>query len=380
MTGIAVLGSTGSIGTQTLDICSRLGLKVTALAANSNIELLETQARRFKPPLVSVAREDLANDLRVRLSDTGTKVIGGESGLIECAAHESASHIMCAMVGMAGLAPTLAAIEARKTIALANKETLMCAGSVVMKRARDCGVSILPVDSEHSAIFQCLQGLDSKQEVKKLWLTASGGSLYGYTHEQLQSVNPDTVLKHPNWNMGRKVTVDSATMFNKGMECVEAYHLFGLSLDSIGVVIHRQSIVHSMVELVDGAVLAQCGVPDMRLPIQYALTFPKRAASPVQPLDFTKASSWTFEPAAGYECLDLVLEAAKRGDAACCAVNAADEIAVARFLNEEIGFIEIPKILKRGLELAEEYDSPDMTVEDLIELDREVKLLYRGNI
>jgi 1-deoxy-D-xylulose-5-phosphate reductoisomerase len=371
--GISVLGSTGSIGTQTLDVCGHLGFNVTALAAGKNISLIESQARRFKPALVSVADEVSAKDLSVRLGDTSTRVTYGEQGLIDCAAIDSASHVVTAVVGIMGLKPTLAAITAKKTIALANKETLVCAGRIVMEHARANGVSILPVDSEHSAIFQCLQAVKNKHEVKKLWLTASGGALYGYTREQLETVTPEIALKHPNWSMGAKVTIDSATLFNKGLECIEACHLFDVPVDKLGVVIHRQSIVHSMVELIDGAVLTQCGEPDMRLPIQYALTFPNRDVCSVKPLDFTALQTWTFEPPSKiFESLDLALEAARCGDAACCALNAADEVAVARFLSGEIGFLEIPRIIERGLIIAEGYKNI-LTVEDVLELDAEVR-------
>ena len=372
MTGVSVLGSTGSIGAQTLDVCERLGIKITALAAGKNTALLERQARRYKPALISVADEAAASDLRVRLGDTPARVVCGEHGLIECAAADGASHTVTAVVGIKGLRPTLAAIDAGKTIALANKETLVCAGRAVMERAREKGVSILPVDSEHSAVFQCLQAVRDMREVKKLWLTASGGALYGYTREQLESVTPETALKHPNWSMGAKVTIDSATLFNKGLECIEACHLFGLTADRLGVVIHRQSIVHSMVELADGAVLAQCGEPDMRLPIQYALTFPERLPSPVKPIDFTARSAWTFEPPQGYECLDLALEAARRGDAACCAVNAAGEVAVERFLSGKIGFMDIPRLISRALAAAESY-TEHLTVEEILSLDKEIR-------
>lgn len=374
VTGISILGSTGSIGTQTLDVCERLGLRIAALAAGRNTVLLEEQARRFKPALISVADASAASDLRVRLGDTSTRVEFGERGLIECAAVDGASHVVTAVVGITGLKPTLAAIDAKKTIALANKETLVCAGRIVMSRTREKGVSILPVDSEHSAIFQCLQAVNNREkEVKKLWLTASGGALYGYTREQLETVTPEMALNHPNWNMGPKVTVDSATLFNKGLECIEAYRLFDLTAERIGVVIHRQSIVHSMVELIDGAVLAQCGEPDMRLPIQYALTFPERVECPVKPLDFTKAANWTFAPPEGYECLDLALMAAERGDAACCALNAADEVAVARFLKGEIEFLDIPRIIERGLKIAEEFGGECRTVDEVMEIDKEVR-------
>lgn len=372
MKGITILGSTGSIGTQTLDVCGRLGINVKALAAGKNTVLLEAQARRFKPALVSVADEFAAKDLSVRLGDTTVRVTCGEQGLIDCASIDSASYVVTAVVGIMGLKPTLAAIGAKKTIALANKETLVCAGRIVMEHARENGVSILPVDSEHSAIFQCMQAVKDMREIKKLWLTASGGALYGYTTEQLESVTPEIALKHPNWNMGAKVTIDSATLFNKGLECIEACHLFGLEVDKLGVVIHRQSIVHSMIELVDGAVLAQCGEPDMRLPIQYALTYPERKPCPVKPLDFTISQAWTFAPPENFECLDLALEAARCGDAACCALNAADEIAVERFLNGEIRFLEIPKIIKHGLAVADGYKGI-LTIEDVLALDREVR-------
>jgi 1-deoxy-D-xylulose-5-phosphate reductoisomerase len=302
--------------------------------------------------------------LRVRLADTDIKVT---DDITEAAAYDSATVVMSALSGSAGLLPTLAAIDAGKTVALANKETMVCAGRIVMARAREKNVSIVPVDSEHSAIFQCLEG---RGKPKKLWLTASGGPFFGYTKEQLRHVTVEQALKHPNWSMGRKVTIDSATLFNKGLETIEAMRLF--DTENVGVVVHRQSIVHSLVEFEDGALLAQCGAPDMRLPIQYALTYPARLPCVGDKLDMTRPMEWTFAPPdrAAFPGLDIALEAAKRGDASCAAVNAADEVAVAKFLSGDIRFCEIPIKLEQGLRAAEGLNGG--TIEEILEVEREV--------
>ncbi|MDR3277479.1 MAG: 1-deoxy-D-xylulose-5-phosphate reductoisomerase [Oscillospiraceae bacterium] len=348
MNAISVLGSTGSIGTQTLEVAAQLKLPVAALAANRNIELLERQARRFSPKLIAVYDEDAARDLKIRLRDTNIRVASGESGLIAAAEAEAAT-VVTAVSGNIGLAPTLAAIGAGRRVALANKETLVCAGELVMRAAREKGAELIPVDSEHSAIFQCLQG---QKEVKKLILTASGGPFRGKSPEELQNVTVEMTLKHPNWSMGKKVTVDSATMMNKGLELIEAMHLFSLPPERISVLVHPQSIVHSLVEFADNAVLAQLGTPDMRLPIQYALTYPARFPSLAMPLDLAAVGALTFEEpdTRAFPCLALAAEAAERGGTAGAILSAANEAAVALFLEGKIGFCRIYELARGALD------------------------------
>ncbi|NLF34940.1 MAG: 1-deoxy-D-xylulose-5-phosphate reductoisomerase [Clostridiales bacterium] len=370
---LSILGSTGSIGTQTLEVAEACGLEVAALTARSNAALLEEQARRWRPKLAVLTDERAASDLRIRLADTGIRVAGGQAGLLEAASLPEADTVVTAVVGVAGLRPTLAAIDAGKRIALANKETLVCAGPLVMARAAGRGAEILPVDSEHSAIFQCLQGCRDRGEVRRLILTASGGPFFGLTRERLANVTPAQALKHPNWSMGAKVTIDSATLMNKGLECIEAMALYGLSADRISVVVHRESIIHSLVEYCDGAMLAQLGTPDMRLPIQYALTWPARQTGPAAPLDLLGCGPLTFAAPdeAAFPCLPLALEAARTGGTATAVLNAANEVAVARFLNGELGFYDLSSLVEGALNAIPVVASPGL--EDILAADEEAR-------
>ncbi|MBR3609972.1 MAG: 1-deoxy-D-xylulose-5-phosphate reductoisomerase [Oscillospiraceae bacterium] len=371
MKRLSVLGSTGSIGTQTLDVCRRLGFEVTALAAGSNIELLEKQAREFRPKLVAVYDEEAAKRLSIALSDTDITVLSGEEGVLETASADCDT-VLNAVTGIAGLRPTIAAIEAGHDVALANKETLVAGGKRVMDYAAEKGVKILPVDSEHSAIFQCLQAKGDYSRIKKLILTASGGPFFGKKAEELINVTPEDALNHPTWNMGRKVTIDSATMANKGLEVIEAAHLFGVSADNIEVVIHRESIVHSLVEFTDNSVLAQLGVPDMRTPIQYALTVPERCESAVQSLDLAKICTLHFYPQdnEAFPSTNIARYALSLGKTATAAFNAADEIAVAAFLEGKIGFTDIPKIIEKTVEMPLPGGT---TFEEVFETDKEAR-------
>ena len=347
---LSILGSTGSIGTQTLDVAATCGIRVAALTANRSIDLLERQARQFHPDLVAAADETAAVSLAERLSDTDITVLAGEEGVMAAAAYPGADTVVTALVGIAGLRPTLTAIDAGKRIALANKETLVCAGPLVMARAAEKGAEIVPVDSEHSAIFQSLQGSHHK-ELKRILLTASGGPFYGWTREQLASVTPAHALKHPNRDMGAKVTIDSATLMNKGLEFLEAMSLFRVSPDQIEILVHRESILHSAVEYCDNSVIAQLGAPDMRLPIQYALTWPDRTPGPANPLDLVTASKLTFArpDTETFRCLALAIQSAKTGGTAPAILNGANEIAVARFLAGEIGFLDIAGLVEGAL-------------------------------
>lgn len=343
---LSVLGSTGSIGTQTLDVAEKLGISIEVLTAHSNAALLEQQARRFQPRLAVLFDEQAAKSLKISLADTNVKVLCGMNGLCEAAALPYADTVLNSVVGMVGLAPTLAAAQAKKNIALANKETLVAGGSLVMEAVKENHVSLYPVDSEHSAIFQCLQGCPDEKALSRIILTASGGPFFGRTREELQKVTPKEALKHPNWSMGAKITIDSATMMNKGLEIIEASWLFGLPEDKIDVVVHRESIVHSLVEYQDNSVIAQMGVPDMRIPIQYALTYPERVESPVQRLNLAQAGRLTFyEPDSGtFSCMEVCRKALRRGGLAPAAANGANEEAVALFLKEKISFLEIGQL------------------------------------
>lgn len=340
---LSILGSTGSIGTQALKVCELLNLKVSALTANSNVELLENQARKFKPQLVVMGTEEKAKDLKLRLSDTDVKVSYGMDGLCEAATIDGADTILNSVVGMIGLKPTLEAISAKKNIALANKETLVTGGSLVMSAAKENGIKMYPVDSEHSAIFQCLQGCPDDKILKRLILTASGGPFFGRSYEELKDVTVEQALKHPNWSMGAKITIDSATMMNKGLEIIEARWLFDIPVDRIDVVVHRESIIHSMIEYIDNSVIAQMGVPDMKIPIQYALTYPNRIESDVQQLDLTKLSSLTFfEPDYDtFKCLRACKKSMELGGTAPVVANGANEVAVRMFLDKKISFTDI---------------------------------------
>ncbi len=362
MKTIAVLGSTGSIGTQTLDVISREpdSYEVVGLAAGNNVELLLRQVNTFKPKLVSVGTKEAADTLRQQVP-AGVKVVHGEEGLIEVAAGAGASFVVCALTGSIGLRSTLAAIDAGANIGLANKETLVTAGHIVMQRAKEKGIALLPVDSEHSAIFQCLNGEDAKA-IKRLVITASGGSFRDRTRDQLIGVTVEDALKHPNWSMGAKITIDSATMVNKGLEVIEAHWLFGLPYDQIDVVLHPQSIIHSMVEFVDTSVIAQLGNPDMRVPIQYALTYPDRRPSPAAPLDLAKAGTLHFREMdfERFPCLRMAYDAGRTGGTAPTVFNAANEIAVARFLKGEIPFLAIEDTISEVLSRHDAVGSPDL--------------------
>ena len=347
---ISILGSTGSIGRQTLDVAEQLGLQVTAITAHASVERMEEQARKFRPALAVLTDEAAARDLAVRLQDTDTRVLGGFDALEEAATVPEADTVVTAVVGMVGLKPTLAAIQEKKRIALANKETLVCAGQLVMDAADAAGAEIVPVDSEHSAIFQCLQGCRDRREIKRLILTCSGGPFYGMTREEAGKMTRADALKHPNWTMGPKITVDCATLMNKGLEVIEAMRRYRLPLSQVSVVIHRQSIVHSLVEYRDGAVLAQLGTPDMRLPIRYAMTYPNRGVNPAEPLDLLTCPPLTFaQPDREvFPCLRLAEEAAQEGGTACAVLNAANEEAVGLFLAEKIGFYDIPALVAKA--------------------------------
>ena len=351
MKKIAVLGSTGSIGTQTLDVCRRLGYEIVALAAGSNAELLEKQAREFSPKLVAAADENAARRLSIALSGTGITVLGGERAVLEAAAAEC-DIVLNAVTGIAGLRPTIAAVEAGNDIALANKETLVAGGRRVMDYAAEHGVKILPVDSEHSAIFQCLQAKGDYARIKKLILTASGGPFFGKTAAELENMRPEDALRHPTWSMGKKVTIDSASMANKGLEIIEAAHLFDVEQNNIDVVIHRESIVHSLVQFTDNSVLAQLGVPDMRTPIQYALTWPERESEAAAELDLANVGTLHFyrQDEKTFPSTGLARYALDKGGTATAAFNAADEIAVAAFLDGKIKFTDIPKIIEKTIE------------------------------
>lgn len=367
---IAVLGSTGSIGTQALEIAREYkDINIASLSAYSNIELLEAQAREFLPELVCVVDEKKAAELKIRLADTNIKVVGGAEGLSEAAAVKGVKTVVTGVVGISGLKPTLDAIKAGKNIALANKETLVTGGHIVMKAAKKYGVKILPVDSEHSAIFQSLQGISDGREIKRILLTASGGPFFGKTAEELKDITPEQALAHPNWNMGAKVTIDSSTLVNKGLEMIEAKWLFNTDIDNIKVLIHRQSVLHSAVEFTDNAVIAQLGTPDMRLPIQYALTYPERLPMHNNELDLIKYGSLTFdEPdTKTFYALELAKQAGKRGGNLPAVFNGADEAAVKLFLKGEISYPEISQSIQYAMEQVEFIDNP--TLDEIFETD-----------
>ena len=372
---ISLLGSTGSIGRQSLEVMAARGMTAAALTANRNVSLLEEQCRRFRPELAVLMNPAAAADLKVRLADTPVRVAAGAGGLEEAASLDGADTVLTAVMGMVGLKPTLAAIAAGKRIALANKETLVCAGELVMAAAEERGVDIVPVDSEHSAIFQCLQGCRDRGEVRRLILTASGGPFWGWSREEVAAATVEQALKHPNWSMGAKITVDSASMMNKGLEFIEAMRLYRLPPEKISIVIHRESIVHSLVEFHDGAILAQLGTPDMRLPIQYALTWPARTEGPAAPLDLLTCPPLTFHAPdwEAFPCLSLALEAARRGGAATAALNGANEAAVALFLAGEIPFGAIPERVAKALVAAP--DLPRPALEDILAADAAARRL-----
>ena len=367
---ISLLGCTGSIGRQTLQVASELGIRVTALAANASVDLVEQQVRQFQPRLVVLYREDAAAELRRRLDDADIEILSGAEGLLRAATAEDADTVVTAVVGSVGLQPTLAAIEKGKRIALANKETLVCAGELVMDAAEQFGAEIVPVDSEHSAIFQSLQGCRDRSEIKRLILTCSGGPFYGKSYEELETMRPENALKHPNWSMGAKITIDSATLMNKGLEIIEAMRLYRLPPEKVDAVIHRQSIVHSLVEYRDGAMLAQLGTPDMKLPIRYALTYPYRAETPDRTLDLLTCGALTFDkPDEGaFRCLKIAKDCAKVGGTATAIMNAANEEAVLQFLRGEIGFNDIHRRVEKALEAVAVKYQPSLS--DILEADR----------
>ena len=370
MRKIAILGSTGSIGTQTLDVVREQGdIQVTALSAGGNIALLEKQIREFKPSLVAVWSEEKAAELRVKVADCQVEVVSGMDGLLAVATQEGPEILVTAIVGMLGIRPTIAAMEAGKHIALANKETLVTAGHIIMPLAKKMGVSILPVDSEHSAIFQCLNG-EKNNKIDKILLTASGGPFRGKKREELLNIQVEDALKHPNWSMGRKITIDSATLVNKGLEVMEAKWLFGTELDCIQVVVHPQSVIHSMVQFDDGAVMAQLGTPDMRLPIQYALYYPMRRPLSGKRLDFYQMKHLTFEEPDldTFTGLKLAFAAMRQGGNIPTAFNAANERAVAKFLERKIRFLEIPEIIGASMENCKFVEAP--TVDQILETEK----------
>lgn len=367
---LSILGSTGSIGKQSLDVCRKCGYGVKALTAFSSVDEIEKQAREFKPEKVALVDEKAAADLIIKLADTDIKVLGGMDGVCECAEIQSADTVLNSVVGMAGLKPTLTAIYAGKKIALANKETLVAGGQLVMSEAKKHGVEILPVDSEHSAIFQCLQGKPTNKALKKIILTASGGPFFGKTADELRDVTVEKALKHPNWSMGAKITIDSATMMNKGLELIEAVWLFSVKPDDVDIVVHRESIVHSAVEYDDNSVIAQLGLPDMRIPIQYALTYPERFESPVGELSLSQIGKLTFfEP--DYEtfrCINLCRKAINMGGLYPAAVNSANEQANLMFRQGKIGFLDIADKVEAVLEKTPHYDNYNF--EDILEIDK----------
>ena len=370
MKNISILGSTGSIGRQSLDIIEHMGLRVCALTAGTSVDRMAQQCRQFLPKLAVMATKEAADALQTQIADLPVQIAWGEEGLLQAATIEDADCVITAVVGMVGLKPTLAAIRAGKRIGLANKETLVCAGELVMAEAKKHNVEIIPVDSEHSAIFQCLMGAGEKKEIKRILLTCSGGPFYGKSREELGIVTRADALRHPNWKMGAKITIDCATLMNKGLEVIEAMRLYDLPLEQVDVLIHRQSIVHSMVEFVDGAVMAQMGVPDMRLPIQLAMTYPEREACPVDPLDLTTCGALTFAhpDMEAFPCLALARACAKKGGTACPAMNGANEEAVAMFLADRIGFYDIYDLVSRAVEAVPFIQEP--TLEEILEADR----------
>jgi len=369
MKNISILGSTGSIGRQSLDVIEKLeGIKVVALTAGTSVDMMAEQCRKFLPELAVMASEEAAAKLAAAIADLPTRVSWGEAGLIEAAELPSADCVITAVVGMVGLKPTLAAIRAGKRIGLANKETLVCAGEIVMREAKAHGVEIIPVDSEHSAIFQCLMGNAAHKQIKKIILTCSGGPFFGKTKEELKNVTRADALKHPNWKMGAKITIDCSTLMNKGLEVIEAMRLYDLPLEQVQVLIHRQSIVHSMVEFVDGAVMAQLGAPDMRLPIQLALTYPERCECPVDGLDLTAQPLVFSHPdLESFPCLRLAMDAAKQGGTACPVMNGANEAAVALFLEDKIGFYDIYELVKGAMDAIPFIADP--TLEQVLQCD-----------
>ena len=372
---ISILGSTGSIGTQTLDIVRDHSdeFKVTAITGNKNVALLERQAREFKPELVCVADVASARELKIKLKDTNIKVLGGKESLVEASSIQNADTVVTAVVGMTGIEPTISAIKSKKRVALANKETLVAAGSIIKECEAEYGKFIIPVDSEHSAIFQSMQGMADKREIKKILLTASGGPFYGKKREDLVNITPDDALRNPNWDMGAKVTIDSSTLVNKGLEMIEAKWLFDIPMDKIEVVVHRQSVLHSAVEFVDNAVIAQLGMPDMRVPIQYALTYPKRMSIQRNELDLTEYASLTFEKpdTKTFYALELARKAGTEGGTLATVFNAADEAAVELFLRGELSYLGISEAIEYAMNEHNNIKNP--TLSDIYDADQEAR-------
>ncbi len=367
---LSILGSTGSIGKQALEVARKLSIDVVALAAHSNIKLLEEQIREFRPSVVAVYNEELANELSMSIKDLPIKVLGGPDGICELAMNEKPDIVLNAIVGIAGLMPTMCALKAKKHIALANKETLVAGGNIVMEEAKKQGVNILPVDSEHSAIFQCIQGMHNFKELKKIILTASGGPFFGKSINELKYVTPRQALRHPNWNMGSKITIDSATMMNKGLELIEASWLFNMDYKNIDIVIHKESVVHSFIEYIDNSVIAQMGLPDMKIPIQYSLTYPERFESTVNELDLTKYGSLTFckPDYKTFKCLNACMLAMAKGGASCAVANGANEEAVKLFLKNKISFTDIGDLV---YEVVDRYNNIDInSIENIFEADK----------
>lgn len=377
MKNIVILGSTGSIGTQTIDVLDSIEAQVCAISVNTNIQRAEQQARALHPSLVTVYNEEKAKELKTKLADTDIRVVSGMDGLIEAATLPEADVVVTAVVGMVGLLPTMAAIEAGKAIALANKETLVCAGQIVMRAAREKGVPILPVDSEHSAIFQCLQGAAGNR-INRILLTASGGPFFGMSREQMRHVTKEQALHHPNWSMGAKITIDSASMMNKGLELIEAMWLYDVEPDDIDIVVHRESIVHSAVEFEDGSVIAQMGNPDMRLPIQYALTYPERVPCKVPPLDLPRRHNLTFfaPDEEAFPTLGLARRAAAARGNLGAIMNGANEAAVELFLHDKIPFYRIPELVQAAMDNVEYL--PEITIEDVLASDRAAREIVKG--
>lgn len=370
---LSILGSTGSIGTQVLDVARKLNLNICALTAYSNIDILEQQVREFKPSLAVVFSQEKAEELKIKIADTSTKVLWGMDGLIEASVIDSADMVLNSLVGMVGLTPTLSAINSGKDVALANKETLVAGGSLVMDAVKRNNVNMYPVDSEHSAIFQCLQGMNNKKELKKLILTASGGPFFGKSEKDLKDVTVKEALNHPNWSMGAKITIDSATMMNKGLEIIEASWLFDMPEDKIDVVVHRESIVHSMIQFVDNSVIAQLGLPDMRIPIQYAITYPNRFESPVDELDLTAISNLSFckPDYKTFKCLKSCKEAINMGGTAPAIANGANEVANLLFREGKIKFLEIGDLVYEALHNVKKNEIK--RVEDVLNADKSAR-------
>lgn len=380
MKTISVLGCTGSIGRQTLDVARHLGMRVCALTAGSNVERMARQCREFRPALAVMATQELAESLSREIADLPVSVRWGREGLLAAASMPEAELVITAVVGMVGLEPTLAAIHAGKRIGLANKETLVCAGELVMAEAERWGAEIIPVDSEHSAIFQCLAGCRDRQQVRRLILTCSGGPFFGQSRQELEYVTRAEALKHPNWKMGAKITVDCATLMNKGLEMIEAMRLYRMPLEQIQVVIHRQSVVHSLVEYTDGAILAQLGSPDMRLPIQLAMTWPDRQQCPAPALDLLTCGPLTFSApdCETFPCLELAREAARAGGTMGAVLSGANEVAVGLFLLDQVGFYDIPRLVKKAMDTVPFRSSPDLA--QILEADRLAREAVYSNL